>query len=247
MHGVELHLHEAPGVTDPILICGLPDSGYVAKIAIDYLLRHLNGKLYADIYTPSLPAQIVIHRDSTAELMKNELYFVKGANGQPDLVVYTGNAQPTSPEGAHALAHRVLDHARELGVRRVFILAAFIRGAPVETPRVFVSGTDADLLRPYDAQGAIAIGEGNITWMHGLLLGVAKQKGLDAVCLSGETPGDSPDPRAAEAILRLLVAQLELRVDLAGLSHRDALTLPEDADGEDEQPQTPSRPPGYIR
>jgi uncharacterized protein len=133
-----------------------------------------------------------------------------------------------------------------LGVQKVFILAAFIRGAPVETPRVFVSGTEADLLRPYDAQGAIAIGEGNITWMHGLLLGVAKQKGLKAVCLSGETPGDSPDPRAAEAILRLLVARLDLQVDLAGLAHEGA-TLPEDADDADDQPRTPSSPPGYIR
>lgn len=247
MLGVELHLREAPAVSEPILICGLPDSGYVAKIAIDYLIKQLEGKLYADIYAPSLPAQVVIHRDSTAELMKNELYYVKRADSHPDLLVYTGNAQPTSPEGAYALAHRVLDHARELGVREVFILAAFIRGAPVEAPRVFISGTDADLLRDYDRRGAIAIGEGNITWMHGLLLGVAKQKGMRAVCLSGETPGNAPDPRAAHAVLRLLIDRLGLHVDMTALAQGEAGALPEGSTDEDEEPRSPSGPPGYIR
>jgi len=56
-----------------------------------------------------------------------------------------------------------------------------------------------------------------IVGIAGILLGIARFKGLNALCLLGETRGYMPDPRAAKSVLNALCKILELNVDLSGL------------------------------
>jgi proteasome assembly chaperone (PAC2) family protein len=46
---------------------------------------------------------------------------------------------------------------------------------------------------------------------------MAHFKGVDALCLLGETRGYLPDPKAAKSILEILQALLGFDIDLAGL------------------------------
>jgi proteasome assembly chaperone (PAC2) family protein len=51
----------------------------------------------------------------------------------------------------------------------------------------------------------------------GLILGLARFRKIDALCLLGETRGYLPDPLAAKSVLEVLKATFGFEVDLAGL------------------------------
>ena len=66
-----------PELQSPYLICGLPGTGYVGKLAIDHLIQELNAKPLADIFSTSFPPQIMIRTDGVARLMKNTIFYSK--------------------------------------------------------------------------------------------------------------------------------------------------------------------------
>jgi len=70
----------------------------------------------------------------------------------------------------------------------------------------------AHLYSPHFPYYVIVNSKGNIR-----LLGIARFKGLNALCLLGETRGYMPDPKAAKSVLNALCKILELNVDLSGL------------------------------
>src|SRR5438552_3343373 len=109
---IELHLNEAPKLRSPILIAGFPDSGRVAKIVLDHLVKELKA----------LDVQII---DSRA-----------------------------------------------------------------------------------------------VTWMNGLIPGLAKIRNLKGLFLSGETSGFMVDPRAAMIILRVLIRKLGLQIEMKELEEQ---------------------------
>ena len=65
-------------------------------------------------------------------------------------------------------------------------------------------------------------GQGNITGLNGLLLGVAKRRGMEAACIMGEIPihlqgFPFPYPKASRAVLDVLTTALGIRVNLENL------------------------------
>jgi len=56
-----------------------------------------------------------------------------------------------------------------------------------------------------------------IVGIAGILLGMARFSGIDALCLLGETRGYLPDPKAAKSVLRVLCKILDLDVNLSSL------------------------------
>jgi proteasome assembly chaperone (PAC2) family protein len=50
-----------------------------------------------------------------------------------------------------------------------------------------------------------------------LLLGLAKFRNIDALCLLGETRGYLPDPNTSKSIIEILQGILNVKVDLKGL------------------------------
>jgi len=195
------------------MICGLPDSGLVAKIAIDHLIDQLKPKLVAEIHSPHLPPQVVIRENGLVEPMSHRLYY----SPSEKLLIYTGDSQPVDSKGAYSLSELVVSLAAKYSVTELVILAAMIKGAPVEQPQVFVSATDEKLGDEYAALGAKKTKMGAITWMHGLILGEALKRGIKAVCLSSETQGELPDPLAAELALKTVGKRLKLEVALGKL------------------------------
>jgi proteasome assembly chaperone (PAC2) family protein len=65
-------------------------------------------------------------------------------------------------------------------------------------------------------------GQGVITGLNGLLLGVAKKRGLEAVCLMGEIPyylqaAPWPCPKGSKSVLEVLTKILGIKIDLSKL------------------------------
>jgi len=214
-----IRYRDGPTIRKGAMICGLPDSGLVAKIAIDHVIEELKPRTIAEIYSPHLPPQVLIRENGLVEPMSHRLYYAPSER----LLIYTGDSQPVDPKGAYSLSELVVSLAEKYSVTELVILAAMIKGAPVEEPEVFVSATDDKLADEYAALGAKKTKMGAITWMHGLILGEALKRGINAVCLSSETQGELPDPIAAELALKTVEKRLNLKVAASKLRQKKSL------------------------
>jgi len=73
--------------------------------------------------------------------------------------------------------------------------------------------TNSELLKKALEAEALASPAGNpIVGTAGLLLGLARFKKMNALCLLGETRGYLPDPKAAKSILNVLQKMLKMKV-----------------------------------
>src|SRR6059036_1998087 len=214
---IELHLNEAPKLRNPILIAGLPDSGRVAKIVLDHLIKTLKALPLGYLYSDYLPPRLLLAQDGTPDLMKHELYYWVNDGAPADLVLYTGDAQPILPEGAFRLSEGVVNLAERLGVQTVVTVGAFITGRITENPKVYGAASEMDLVRELQSLDVKIIDSGAVTWMNGLIPGLAKIRNLKGLFLSGETSGFMVDPRAAVIILRVLTRKFGLQIDLTEL------------------------------
>jgi uncharacterized protein (TIGR00162 family) len=214
---IDLHLNEAPPLKTPVLIAGLPDSGRVAKIVLDQLVKTLKAIPLGYLYSDYLPPRLLLKPDGTADLMKHEIFYWINKDSGPDLVLYTGDAQPILPEGAFRLSEAVVKLAEKLGVETVVTVGAFITGKIAEHPQVYGAASDLLLVKELEGLGVKIIDSGAVTWMNGLIPGLAKVRNLKGLFLSGETSGFMIDPRAAMIILRVLVKKLGLQIDMTEL------------------------------
>ena len=218
LHKITVEVLEMPKLKNPPLICGLPGSGYVGKLAVDHLIEELKGIPFANIFSSSFPPQVLIQPDGTADLIKNTLYYCKGKSG--DLVLLSGDAQPINPESEYEMADEITNMCEKLGVRTIYTLAAYITGTFSKILRVYGTSTSPEVVREFSKHNIHPMTAGSVTGMNGLIIGVGKRKGITGVCLLGETSGYIVDAKASKAVLETLAKMLELKLDLAGISKK---------------------------
>ncbi len=205
------------------LVCGLPGIAYIGKLSVDYLIQQLKADLVAEVYSEHFPPYVIIKEDGLVELLRNELNLFHREDGQ-DILFLSGNAQSFSPEGQYEIAETVLDLAVEKGVSRVYSVAALVTDREFETPNVFCAATSPGLLEEVKAHGAQPLDHGMIGGENGIVLGLARKRGIEGACLMAETHGyQTPtgeyviDPRAAKAAINVLTQILGMKVDMEPL------------------------------
>jgi len=208
-----------PDLKSALMICGFPGSGYVGKLAVDHLIEELHAKHLVDIYSSSFPPQVMIRADGTAELLKNSIYWWCGESG-PDLLMLTGDSQPANPDAEYALAEEILNVASRFGTKHVYTLAAYITGVFVEKSKVFGTATDSETVKSFSTFDIAMMDSGSITGMNGLVIGIAKMRGIKGTCLLGETSGYVVDAKASKAILETLIKIINVKVDMTNLDKR---------------------------
>jgi len=219
---------------NPVLLVGFPDVGFVGKQAVDYLVSQVKPVLLYEAYSPHFPPQIIISRDGLIEVLRCQLYGWKNPGEGRSLLIFTGNAQPVSPEGQHVMAMELLSLAEKYGVKEVYSLTGHLveYRPPEKEPTVYAAATSPDLLNKLKGFFGISVLEkGRIEGLQGLVLAEAKIKGLQAACLMAETPGYSTpsgrplvDAKASRVLLQILNSLLGLNIDLSGLERQVALT-----------------------
>ncbi len=251
---VKMQIQTKPQLRNPTMICGLPGSGLVGKLAVDYVIKELGAEPVGLIYSYSLPPQVYVRSDGLGELVRHEIYSSRLADKESgDLLLYTGDSQPITAEAEFELADEVLDLAAELGVKKVYTLAAYITGQFVPKPRVYGTSTDKAVLEELRFNEVTLMNEGNITGMNGILIGMSKLKGMEGICLLGETSGYIVDAKASQAVLAVLSRMVGVKVDMAKLEERARQTelfvrqMEEMARGGVQRQERPSgREFGYI-
>lgn len=96
-----------PSLENPSLICGFPGTGFVGKVAIDYLIKQLSAVHFADIFSSFYSPQITIKQDGTSEIVKNSIYYVKTENKQ---MKYKKNIPKKNESFQHKVQHMNSDN-----------------------------------------------------------------------------------------------------------------------------------------
>ncbi len=208
-----------PKVRSPVLVCGLPGSGYVGKLAADHLIESFKGVLFEEFYSGSFPPHANVNEQGVARAIRGELYHCETGQ-RNDLLVFTADAQPTTSEGEYELSQAVLQAAKKLGATVVFSLAAYITGGFTTEQRVFGAATSQELLAELTESGVRPMKEGGISGMNGIVIAMAGLLGMDGACLLGETSGYLVDPVASQIVLESLSRVLKLSIDLRTLRDR---------------------------
>jgi len=201
----------------PVLIEGLPGMGMVGRIATRYLIRQLGATRFAEIYSPHFPYYVLVNKKGNVRLLRGEFYFWKNPTGNNDLLFLTGDSQAQTIEGQYEVTSHILDFAQKLRIKTIVTIGGYRKEAE-ETPNVMAVSTSFELLKRALEANATSSPSGNpIVGTAGLLLGLAKFRKIDALCLLGETRGYLPDPKAAKSVLEVLRKILGFDVDLSGL------------------------------
>jgi uncharacterized protein (TIGR00162 family) len=244
---------ETPRGKEPVLVCGLPGSGYVGKLAADHLVSSFRLKKVAEYTSSSFPPQVSVKEDGTVDPPKGEMYFAPIRGGR-SLLVFTADAQPTTAEGEYELSDAVVKFAKKCGAKRVYTLAAYITGSFSNSPKVYGAATSKGMIESLSEKGVTMMKDGGISGMNGLLIGVAALRGLEGACLLGETSGYVVDAGASKAVLELLSKVVGVPIDTSKLKEKAEETqkvisqLQAMADQSRETAAQPGREqrPGYI-
>lgn len=202
--------------SNPVLIEGLPGLGLVGKIALRYMIRQLKPKKIAYLYSPHFPYFVLVNKKGNVRLLRGAFYYYKNPNGN-DLILFTGDSQSQTIEGQYEIADQILAFSEKNGIKTIATIGGY-RMEPKEKPKVFIAATSHGILEKAVQAGATLSTSGSpIVGTAGLILGLAKFKKIDALCLLGETRGYLPDPLAAKSVLEVLKSTFNFELDLAGL------------------------------
>jgi len=217
---------EKPKLKNPLFIEGLPGVGNVGRIAAGYLAEELKMKKFAELFSSHFLPFVLLHQSSAVHVLKNEFYYYKAKKkGQRDLIILIGDSQSVDPEGHYEIVEAVLDYISKFGVKEMFTLAGLNVGELAKKPKVIGAVSDPELVKKYkryDIDFEAGSKVGTIVGASGMLLGLGRTRGMKGVCLLGETAGFPiiPDPKSAEAILRILTAILNIKLDTSKLKKK---------------------------
>ena len=132
----------------------------------------------------------------------------------------TGDTQPVNPDSEYLLAEEILDIAAKFNPKQVFTLAAYITGVFIDKPRIFGTATHIDIVKRFEEKGVLAMDGGSITGMNGIMIGIAKLRGMKGVCLLGETSGYVVDAKSSKSLLEILLSIIGIKIDMTNLEKR---------------------------
>ncbi len=238
-------LYKEPRLERPELIVGWPGIGNIGIVAVDTIREQIQAEEFGEIEAHDFfyPRRVTIKADLLEDLEFPSTKFYYKRLEQKDLIIFIGEEQPTNggriyAEGrkAYQMANLVLDVAERFGCQRVYTSGAAV--ALVHhtlKPRVWAVPNKEELideLKRYENTILMSEvegrgGKGGITGLNGLLLGVAKKRGLAGVCLMGEIPdylsgAPFPYPRASKSVLEVMSSMLGIPIDLSKLDNMDA-------------------------
>jgi uncharacterized protein (TIGR00162 family) len=204
-------------LTNPILIEGFPGLGMVGSIATQYLVRQLKAQKLATLYSPHFPYHVIVDKKGSARLLRGEFYFLKNETGENDFIFLTGDSQAQTIEGQFEVANSILNFAEKKKMKTIITIGGY-RNEVENSPKVVAVSTNSALFKKALKAKAVTSDAGTpIVGTAGLLLGLAKFRKIDAICLLGETRGYLPDPKTAKSVIEVLQGILGITVNLEGL------------------------------
>ncbi|NWF91461.1 MAG: PAC2 family protein [Syntrophaceae bacterium] len=236
-----IRLYREPELVEPIMFVGWPGIGNIGIIAVNTLKDTLRAEEFGEIESWDFfyPKRVVIKDGllKSLDFPTNKFFYRRLENR--DLIFFIGEEQPSdggriyaSGEKAYQMANLVVDVGLRFGCRRVYTSGASVSLTHHQMkPRVCAVVSSEELIDHVKSYpntvlmselGGRGEGEGTITGLNGLLLAVAKKRGIEGICLMGEIPdwlsvASFPYPKASKSVLEVFSEILGIGIDLSPL------------------------------
>lgn len=236
-----LRLNKIPELERPVMVACWPGIGNIGLLAVDTIRQALDAEEfgYIEPWEFFYPKKVLI-RDGeliSLEFPTSKFYYKRIDNR--DIVIFIGEEQPVAgsrpyAEGAKAykMANLVVDVAQRMGCYRILTSGAAVTAIHhTMHSKVWAAPNNDSLIseiRGYKntilmSQVEGIDGRGTITGLNGLLLGVARKRGIDAICIMGEIPVYLQGfpvlyPKASKAVTEVLTSILQINIDLSGIT-----------------------------
>jgi len=198
-------LYARPRLKSPNMLAAWPGIGNVAIIVATYLKRKLDFKELGEVEASRF-------FDPIGVLVKD--------NVVSDIILFIGEDQPATK--SYELANCVLDVGLRFQVKRIYTCAAAVtRIHHTEPSRVWGVATNQHVAKDLTGYDLVPRGDLHISGLNGLLLGVAKERDIEGICLLGEVPMYATriqNPMAALVVLDILSKMLDIEVDTGELA-----------------------------
>jgi len=206
------------------MVAAWPGIGNVSMLVATYLERKLDFKRLGVIEASHFfdPTGVVVRENvvEAPDFPQSKFYYRKNEAGGSDIILFIGEDQPAAK--GYELANCVLDVGISFQVKRIYTCAAALtRIHHTEQPKVWGVATSHELSDELEKHDLVQRGNLHIAGLNGLLLGVAKEKRVEGICLLGEVPMYATriqNPMAALAILGVLTKMLDIEVDTLELA-----------------------------
>jgi proteasome assembly chaperone (PAC2) family protein len=202
---------------EPIAVVGSPGLRSIGKLVMSGLIIKTKATLIADMYSTHMPSIYetkpsyaanprlpgmggVIVESGEADFPKVQFY----ACAAPSLIITKG--YHANFEGQYEVAVKVLDFLVESHVKRIIVVA----GYGSKDKKICCAASSKELLVEMKEKYGVDIGyKGPFMGFSGLVFGLSKRKGMEALCLfAGTEPKEDdlefPDKEASDRALNIL-------------------------------------------
>ena len=193
---------EEPEIQKPIVIAAMQDMGNVGSVVVNFINKSLGTKKFRTAKTP-FPTYVV---DNGGHIdLPNESWEYKYTD---DLIVFGGGTgQPQENQELNSLCQDVIDVSKKYSAKFIYTLGGFHTNKPLEkNPKTYVTTTSKELTKHMQGLGIdLTPQRSMITGFNGLILGFAKQNGIQGIGMYGElNHPEIPQYRAAISIIKTL-------------------------------------------
>lgn len=219
-------IYNHPKLNTPIMLAAWSGVGNVALIIATYLRRKLDfkelGEVEASYFFDPVGVAVKDNVVQSPRFPENKFYYWSNSDDRNDIILFIGEEQPVAK--GYELANCIVDAAVSFQVKRLYTCAAAItRIHHTEESKVWgvtTSQQGKEALRRHDL---IHRGNLNIAGLNGLILGVAKERAIEGICLLGEVPLYATriqNPMTALAVLRVLTEIIDIKIDITELEQQ---------------------------
>jgi proteasome assembly chaperone (PAC2) family protein len=199
---MEFFQTEEPEIEKPIIIAAMQDMGNVGSIVVNFINKSLNSRKFRTAKS-QFPTYVIDKGGYIDVPLENwEYQFIDG------LIIFGGGTgQPNSNQELNALCQDVIDVSKKYSAKFIYTLGGFHTPRILnKNPKTFVTTTSKDLTKQIIGMGIETTPQKSmITGFNGLILGFAKQNGIQGIGMYGELNDPQiPQYRAAISIIKTL-------------------------------------------
>ena len=217
-------LYHEPHPKTCVMLVSWPGIGNVSLIVARYLKDALDAQEIGEIDPIHFfePVGVVVENNvvEAPHFPESKFYYWQDDNAEKGLVLFIGEEQPGTR--GYELASNVLDVAKKLKVQRVYSCAAAVTRVHYgEESKVWGVATKNKLIDGLKEYDVVLKDKLHIAGLNGLILGMAKERNIEGICLLGEVPlyaTQLANPKASLAVLRVLTKMLDIDIDFTALS-----------------------------
>ena len=213
----QLKIHRQPLLKNPRLILAWGSIADAGIEAVTYLRDRLGAQEFGhiepyDFFDPAIEVE-----DGVAglEFPGNKFYAWENSDGD-DLILFIADDEPQ--QARYEYASLLLQVGQQFHVPRIYTIRSFPSLiSHTAEPRVFGVANNAQLVPYLEQYPVTPIGERDLTSVNGLVLSLARERGIEGIYLVAEVPHYASSrgyPKSCRAVLRVLTAMLGIRIAL---------------------------------